>query len=85
VEHELYHCAQVLDLFGMPRFRRDDGKPIFAMRGHDAEEFVGVVRRYGVGVAAGGVAELVKAANEVPTVARAAIGLACGTCQRMVA
>jgi hypothetical protein len=83
VEHELYHCAQRLDEFGSPRFTRE-GKPVLAIRGHDAEEFVGVVRRYGVGAAAGGVAELVKAANEVPSVARAAISLACGTCARVV-
>lgn len=46
VEHELYHCGQQRDEFGFPKFNKD-GLPMFAMRGHDIEEFVGVVKRYG--------------------------------------
>lgn len=46
IEHELYHCAQARDEFGCPKFTRD-GDPIWAIRAHDVEEFVGVVRRYG--------------------------------------
>lgn len=84
VEHELYHCAQARDDYGAPRFTRD-GDPKFAIRGHDAEEFVGVVRRYGVGNAAGGVAELVKAAQREPLIAAADIEYACGTCGVKVA
>lgn len=81
VEHELYHCGQALDEYGAPRFTRG-GAPVFAVRGHDAEEFVGVVRRYGAGAAAGGVTELVEAANRPPEVAAAGIAGACGTCLR---
>lgn len=81
VEHELYHCGQALDEWGGPKFTRD-GAPVFAIRGHDAEEFVGVVRRYGAGNAAGGVAELVEAANHPPEVAPAEIAGACGVCLR---
>lgn len=77
VEHELYHCAQARDIFGMPKFNRD-GAPVFAMRGHDVEEFVGVVARYGS--AAAGVAEMVEAANHRPTIALANIAGICGTC-----
>ena len=77
VEHELYHCAQARDVYGMPKFNRD-GAPVFAMRGHDVEEFVGVVARYGA--AATGVAEMVEAANRRPTVALADIAGVCGTC-----
>lgn len=49
VEHELYHVAQALDDFGAPRFTKD-GLPKLKIRGHDVEEFVGVVRRYGPSV-----------------------------------
>ncbi len=83
VDHELYHCGQMMR-DGEPVFHRD-GSPRFAMRGHDAEEFVGVVRRWGVGAAAGGVAALVAAARERPSIARAAIAGACGTCLKVAA
>lgn len=77
VEHELLHCAQAIDEFGSPRFRRD-GSPMFAMRGHDVEEFVSVVERYGVTSPA--LAAMVEAANSKPSVARIDIAEACGTC-----
>lgn len=77
VEHELYHCAQAQDEFGMPRFTRD-GMPIWTMRPHDVEEFVGVVQRYG---AAATYTEELKAAFERgPTIAAANIAACCGTC-----
>lgn len=79
VEHEMYHCGHARTEFGSPRFRRD-GRPIFAIRGHDVEEFVGVVRRYGVGRKGSGVPELVEAANRTPEVAPASIAAMCGTC-----
>jgi len=79
VEHELYHCAQLMDEYDQPKFTRD-GEPKFGIRGHDAEEFVGVVARYGVGAAAGGVAELVRAAQRRPSIGEAQAQLACGTC-----
>lgn len=80
VEHELYHCGQERDEFGLPRFKKSTGAPAFCMRGHDVEEFVGVVRRYGADAA--GVRDLVDAATQVPTVAVADISSACGNCQR---
>lgn len=46
--HELKHCAQARDMFGAPRFNRDTGLPIWAIQGHDIEEFDDVVRRYGI-------------------------------------
>jgi hypothetical protein len=82
VEHELYHCAQKEDRFGAPAFDTKTGEPIFAMRGHDVEEFVGVVRRYGT---TGNVRELVEAANRTPIVRDDAIAHACGTCDARVA
>lgn len=79
VEHELYHCGQERDAFGAPKFRKSTGLPAFTMRGHDVEEFVGVVRRYGAD--ASGVRDLVEAASHEPLIARASIAQACGTCQ----
>jgi len=80
VEHELYHAGQARDAFGAPRFSKQTGRPVFAMRGHDVEEFVGVVRRYGAEAA--GVREMVHAANAGPELARVSIAHACGTCQQ---
>lgn len=79
VEHELHHIAHEADEFGAPKFTKE-GAPKLALRGHDVEEFVDVVRRYGVGDLDGGVARLVMAAAGGPTVAPAKIAHACGTC-----
>lgn len=76
VEHELYHIAQQTDEFGAPKFTQD-GLPKLCMRGHDVEEFVGVVRRYG---ASADVQVLVDAANNPAEVAKINIARACGTC-----
>jgi hypothetical protein len=80
VEHELYHAGQELDDYGLPRFKKDTGLPAFALKGHDIEEFVGVVRRYGADAA--GVSAMIEAAKSGPMVAMADIGFACGNCQR---
>lgn len=82
VEHELYHCGVKRDRDGNAKFKQD-GTPAFAIRGHDVEEFVGVVARYGADAA--GVSEMVRAAGEQPTVGRAKLAGACGTCLRAVA
>lgn len=81
VEHELYHCSFKRDLFGFPKFNRKTNKYVWAILGHDVEEHIGVVRRYGPGAAAGGVRELVAAAQKRPEVATAAISGVCGTCR----
>lgn len=83
VEHEMYHAAQDVDPFGMPRFNKQTGKPVFTVRGHDVEEFVGVVRRYGAD--ASGVRALVDAANRPAEISNVSIAHACGTCQLRVA
>lgn len=64
IEHELYHCGQARDLFGMPKFNRKTGRPVFSMRPHDVEQFIGVTRRYDS--ISSGVAGLVEAANQAP-------------------
>lgn len=76
VEHELYHIAQATDQYGAPKFTQD-GLPKLEMRGHDVEEFVGVVRRYG---ASNDVQQLIDAASRPPEVAKINIARACGTC-----
>lgn len=78
VEHELYHAGQERDEFGQPKYTRD-GLPKYGIRGHDIEEFVGVVRRYGV--VSEDVQRLVDAAKAKPEVAGVRIAHACGTCQ----
>jgi len=73
VDHELYHCA----LKGYT----NKGVPIWGMKAHDVEEFVGIVKRYGAGAAAGETVALVEAAKHKPTIAKLDIAAACGTCK----
>jgi hypothetical protein len=54
-----------------------DGAPKIKLQGHDVEEFVGVVRRYG---ASPDVQALVDAANKPAEVGKLNISRACGTC-----
>lgn len=82
VEHELYHCAQKMDQYGMPKFK-EDGSPSFAIRGHDVEEFVGVVARYGA--IDSDVAAMVEAAGRQPLMRATSIAGVCGTCLRAAA
>lgn len=76
VEHELYHIAQATDQYGAPKFTQE-GLPKLQIRGHDVEEFVGVVRRYGAGE---DVQQLIETASRPPEVAKINIARACGTC-----
>lgn len=82
VEHELYHMGQARDLFGSPKFSRS-GRPVFALRGHDVEEFVGVVRRYGADATS--TRALVEAAQCAPLIAPGHIARSCGTCMSRIA
>lgn len=82
VEHELYHIAQKTDEFGAPKFSKETGQPVLCMRGHDVEEFVGVVRRYG---ASADVQEIIDAASQPAEVAKINIARACGTCMLKLA
>lgn len=79
VEHELYHVGHKRDDCGVPMFTRDGG-PRLTIRGHDVEEFVGVVRRYGAGHPTGAIAQLAAAARAQPQVSAARVAQACGTC-----
>ena len=80
VEHELYHCAQAVDEYGAPKFDRLTGKPKYAIKGHDVEEFVGVVRRYGVTDPEGPLADMLIAVAKGPEIAKVNVARACGTC-----
>lgn len=81
VEHELYHISQATDEFGAPKFTQE-GLPKLRLRGHDVEEFVGVVRRYG---ASKEVQEMIDVANQLPEVGNIDIARACGTCMLKLA
>ena len=76
IEHELYRLAHATDKYGQPAFTQD-GAPKIKLQGHDVEEFVGVVRRYG---ASPDVQALVDAANKPAEVGKLNISRACGTC-----
>lgn len=79
VDHELYHCYVQLDRDGEPR-ENADGELVWAKRGHDVEQFIGVARRWGA--RASGVTELVAAAAATPLLGEAAVEIACGSCRR---
>ncbi|ADP15389.1 putative metallopeptidase [Achromobacter xylosoxidans] len=76
VEHELYHLGQRTDEFGAPAFDKE-GRPKLRIVGHDVEEFIGVVARYG---ASSEVLRLASAAGAAPAVPRLNIARACGCC-----
>ncbi|WGK60523.1 putative metallopeptidase [Halopseudomonas sp. SMJS2] len=79
VEHELMHIAHATDQYGAPKFTQE-GMPKLFLRGHDVSEFVSIVERYGVGHPEGDLARMVEAAKKPPSVSRASIASACGTC-----
>lgn len=81
IEHELYHCAQSTTDTGAPRFHLD-GSPMFAIRGHDVEEFFGVAARYGLPK---DLRSLVELANQQPQLPDRLIEGACGTCLQRAA
>ncbi len=85
VDHELHHCAQAEDEFGMPRFNQSTGEPVWTMKGHDVEEFVSVVRRFGIEAAGQQAVEMVLAAAKEPEIGSVKLSEACGTCMRLVA
>lgn len=75
-DHELGHCGQKLK-FGFPVFTKKTNKPVFAMRGHDFEQFNFIVERYGAPAA--GIEEAVKLAKRAPLIDVAAVTGLCGT------
>ncbi|MFY3196784.1 putative metallopeptidase [Achromobacter xylosoxidans] len=78
VEHELYHIGHAPDPYGAPAFDKE-GRPKLRIVGHDVEEFVGVVARYGPSP---DVRRLAAAAGGAPAVPRLDVARACGCCLR---
>ncbi|MGV1867939.1 hypothetical protein PR018_23700 (plasmid) [Rhizobium rhododendri] len=72
-----------MDDFGQPKFNKQTGRLVYIIRGHDAEQFIGVLGGYGAD--ASGVREIINATNRPPEIARAHIDHACGTCNLRVA
>lgn len=48
VDHELSHCWYQTEDDGETQKFRKDGSPLWAIRGHDVEEFCGVIQRNGL-------------------------------------
>lgn len=82
VEHEALHAGQEKDANGLPKFTAN-GEPKYAIRAHDVETFVCLAARYGAVEA--NVAQLVAAASKPPSIGRAQLGWACGTCLKVAA
>lgn len=82
IEHELYHCAQATMDTGAPRFSTKTGEPLFAIKGHDVEEFFGVAARYGLPA---DLKALVDLAKQQPQLPDRIIEGACGTCMARAA
>ncbi len=80
VDHELFHCAQAEDEFGQPKFNKVTNNPVWRIKGHDVEEFIGVVQRFGIQASGKNATEFVIAAAKPPTIGKGKIGQACGTC-----
>lgn len=78
VEHELYHIGHALDPYGAPAFDKQ-GRPKLRIVGHDVEEFLGVVARYGPSADVRRLAAAA-AAGAAPAVPRLDIARACGCC-----
>jgi hypothetical protein len=83
LEHELYHIQQKLDEFQSPMFYKDSGLPILTLVGHDVEEFIGVVERYGA--FSHELERMKQALNSAPELSIEKINGVCGNCMRKVA
>ena len=81
VEHEMYHLGQAVDADGEPKFLKD-GSPMYAIRGHDCESFVGIAARYGA--VETNVQKLMDALKKPPLFSAHSVSVACGNCQLRV-
>jgi len=77
IEHELYHIGVERDQDGEPLYSEMTGLPKHYLAGHDVEEFVGVVKRWG---ADENVKRLIEVAKQAPFVSDVNISKCCGTC-----
>ncbi|MEI1687058.1 putative metallopeptidase [Acinetobacter baumannii] len=77
IEHELYHIGVERDEDGEPLYSDMTGLPKHYLAGHDVEEFVGVIKRWG---ADENVKRLIEVAKQAPFVSDVNISKCCGTC-----
>lgn len=77
IEHELYHIGVERDGDGEIVYSDHTGLPKHYLAGHDVEEFVGVVKRWG---ASDDIKRLVEVAKQAPFVSEKNIAASCGTC-----
>jgi hypothetical protein len=77
IEHELYHIGVERDGDGEPLYSDMTGLPKHYLAGHDVEEFVGVVKRWGADES---VKRLLEVAKQAPFVSDVNISKCCGTC-----
>jgi Putative phage metallopeptidase len=78
VEHELFHCRAKRDNYGEIQFDTSDDRPKWEIKGHDVEEHIGVVRRYGAW--SHGLRQMRDALNAEPLIGRPTCEAACGCC-----
>lgn len=81
IEHELYHCGHATNEFDSPKYH-NDGSPVFGIRGHDVEEFMGVAARYGL---TQDLQQLIAHAAQQPKIPDRLIAGVCGTCLKRAA
>ncbi|MGQ1063152.1 putative metallopeptidase [Acinetobacter baumannii] len=77
LEHELYHIGVLKDDDGDIIYSDHTGLPKHYLAGHDVEEFIGVVKRWG---ASESVKRLVEVAKNPPFVSERDISKCCGNC-----
>jgi len=79
LDHELYHCGHLHDGQGIPKFKQD-GSPVYTIKAHDFEGFLGVTRRWGVG--ADVPHELAEILLQEPELGSVDVRTICATCLR---
>ncbi|XZT15431.1 putative metallopeptidase [Acinetobacter baumannii] len=77
LEHELYHIGVERDSDGEIIYSDHTGLPKHYLAGHDVEEFIGVVKRWG---ANDSVKRLIEVAKNPPFVSDLDISKCCGNC-----
>lgn len=77
IEHELYHIGVERGEDGDPIISEMTGLPKHYLAGHDVEEFVGVVKRWGADES---IKRLIEVAKQAPFVSDVNISKCCGTC-----
>ncbi|EMP7264764.1 putative metallopeptidase [Acinetobacter baumannii] len=77
LEHELYHIGVERDSYGEIIYSDHTGLPKHYLAGHDVEEFIGVVKRWGANE---NVKRLIEVAKNPPFVSDLDISKCCGNC-----